>query len=74
MSVEDSSLGDVIDEAQDIIRKVEALPTHVRPWFRGIEAEAERVWLEVDVVRNRSASRFLTWTIRGLSSEEVPRG
>lgn len=62
---EDLELADVTVTAKEIVRRVAASPPHVRPWLRGIEAEAERIIIEVDGVRNRAARRFLTWALGG---------
>ena len=62
---EDIELADVTATAQEIMRRVAASPTHVRPWLRGIEAETERIVIEIDGVRNRASRRFLTWALGG---------
>ena len=62
---EDTELADVTAAAQEVLRRVNTSPTHVRPWLRGIEAEAERIVIEIDGVRNRAARRFLTWALGG---------
>ncbi len=73
MSAYDGRLRDVIGAAEDVIRTLQAAPPHVRPWLRGIEAEAERVALEAAAVRNRAARRFLSWTLLGMEPESTPR-
>ena len=73
MFSEDACLRDVVEETQAIIQRIESLPAHVRPWLRGLEAEAERVWLEVDAIRHRSASKFLTWALAGAEGKEADR-
>jgi hypothetical protein len=63
--VNDERLVDVVGAAEEILSRVSAAPPHIRPWLRGLEAEAEHVIIEVDAVRNRATSRFLSWTLAG---------
>ncbi len=59
LSAEDSRFKDVTDQAESILRDVRAQPAHVRPWLRGIECEAERVYLEIRQLQERTATAFI---------------
>ncbi len=62
----DAQLRDVIGAAEDVLQTLRAAPPHVRPWLRGMEAEAERVAIEVSALRNRAANKFLSWGLLGV--------
>lgn len=63
-------LGDVIAAAESILEQVHSCPPHVRPWLRGVEAEAERVCVEADGIRRRATSRLVAWVQQGLENEQ----
>ena len=64
MTTTDRRTQDIIAGASHILREIQRQPLHVRPWLRGIEAEAERVCFEVSAAGNDAAGRFLRWLTR----------
>ena len=72
MTTEDQMLADVVDGAKSILRAVFAQPSHIRPWLRGIQAEAERVVVDVSRIRGRASSRFVSWALEGALTEDSP--
>jgi hypothetical protein len=70
MLAEQSRLTDITSAARQILLLVNACPPHVRPWLRGIEAEAEHIATEVHAASERASRRFVTWLMAGLDDDE----
>ena len=70
MLSEISALNDVTDAVQQVLSVTRSMPPHVRPWLRGVEAEAEHIKVEVATVSRRAANGFRSWLDSGLSESE----
>ncbi len=69
MSLQRDSLADVVSATRQIMVLVRTAPPHVRPWLRGVEAEAQHVRLEVESAHRKASARFLTWLFAGLADD-----
>ncbi len=69
MSIKQDSLADVVAATRQVMLVVCTAPPHVRPWLRGVEAEAQHVRLEVESAHRRASARFLTWLFAGLADD-----
>jgi hypothetical protein len=74
MLAEIESLEDIVDAARQVLELTQALPPHVRPWLRGVEAEAERIKYDIDRINRRAAAGYLSWIDRGIREAEEAQG
>jgi hypothetical protein len=74
LSIEQEQLQNVTAAAKQVLFLINRAPPHVRPWLRGIEAEAEHITVEVASTSERASRRFMSWLFAGLPDEEVEKG
>ena len=74
MHIQKECAGDVLAASRRVLAFVRAAPPHVRPWLRGIEAEAEHIGLEVSSANRRASARFLNWLLAGLPEDAEDLG
>jgi hypothetical protein len=70
MPAEQTRLLDVTDATRQILLLINRSPPHVRPWLRGIEAEAEHIAAEVKSAEDRASRLFLSWLMAGIEQSE----
>ena len=75
MSVDQEEVSDIVAASRRVISFVQSSPPHVRPWLRGVAAEAEHIRLDVEAANRRASGRFATWLFAGLddAGEETNR-